>query len=123
MVQRPCRSGSPHGVLGAGLVFAAAPAFPVVGWAWHPTVAMISDTTVIVAPTPINWSNRSLISYPISHPRDWRVSYVFSLPFIDLLTRRDLARDVHDDGVALPVFDQLLLAKMSIQELFDKLLA
>ena len=72
MVQRPCRSGSPHGVLGAGLVFAAAPAFPVVVWAWHPTVAMISDTTVIVAPAPIpfalpdpSWdvSNTRLVLY------------------------------------------------------------
>src|SRR5881397_34010 len=44
-----------------------------------------------------------------------------SIPFIQLFPRRNLARDVHDNGVPLPALHQLLLAKIAIEELFDKL--
>src|SRR5262245_66625214 len=43
------------------------------------------------------------------------------VPVIELLTGRDLPRDVNDDGVALPALYQLLLAQIAKQELFDEL--
>src|SRR5262245_3807432 len=43
-----------------------------------------------------------------------------TVPVIELLTRRDLPRDVNDDGVSFPALHQLLLAQISVQELFDE---
>src|SRR5438876_11776459 len=44
-----------------------------------------------------------------------------SVPVMELVRGWNLACDVHDHGLALPALDQLLLAEISPQELFDKL--
>src|SRR5216117_1817273 len=44
-----------------------------------------------------------------------------SVPIVELVRGWNLACDVHDHGLALPALDQLLLAEISPQELFDKL--
>jgi len=40
---------------------------------------------------------------------------------VETIARRNLARDVHDDGLPFPVLDQLLLPKMPVHELFREL--
>src|SRR5439155_8132751 len=52
--------------------------------------------------------------------RSWR-AFLPSVPIVELISGWNLACDVHDDGLPLPALDQLLLAEISPQELFDKL--
>src|SRR5207249_386223 len=48
-------------------------------------------------------------------------TFLPSIPIVELISGWNLACDVHDDGFTLPALDQLLLAEISPQELFDKL--
>jgi len=48
-------------------------------------------------------------------------TFLPSIPIVELISGWNLACDVHDDGFPLPALDQLLLAEISPQELFDKL--
>jgi hypothetical protein len=59
----PWRSGSPHGVFGAGpLITAAVGALPVVVGVWQATLLIASETTTRVVAIPTNWSSRGLIA-------------------------------------------------------------
>src|ERR1700730_7791015 len=64
LVQMPWRSGSPHGVFGAGPVFTAAVvgAWRVVAGVWHETVPIASETTATLVAIHTTCRNRCLMS-------------------------------------------------------------
>jgi len=55
LVQMPCRSGSPHGVFGAGPALAAAPVVSPAGEAWPATgTGASSRSAITTASAPID---------------------------------------------------------------------
>src|SRR5215471_19967194 len=68
--------------------------------------------------TPIAMASFVRIDLP-----PWRLSRLSTVPLIESVTGRHLACDVDHYGIAFPVFDQLLLAKISVHELLGELVA